>query len=55
MTQQAIQIGQIVKTAYGHIGRVFDTNGTTITVIQDRNDNVYAQIGIFHRSKVFAI
>ena len=55
MTQQDIQIGQIVKTAYGHIGRVFDSNGTTITVIQNRNDNVYRQIGIFHHSKVFAI
>ncbi len=55
MSQQHIQIGQMVKTAYGHIGRVFDTNGTTITVIQDRNDEVYAQIGIFHHSKVFAL
>ena len=55
MNPQAIQIGQIVKTAYGHIGRVFDNNGTTITIIQDRNDDVYAQIGIFHHSKVSPI
>lgn len=55
MSEQDIQIGQIVKTAYGHIGRVFDNNGTTIAVIQDRNDDVYRQIGIFHHSKVFVI
>ena len=48
-----ISIGQIVKTAYGHIGRVFDNNGTTVTVIEDRTDNVYRQLGIFHISKVF--
>lgn len=47
-----IVAGQIVKTTYGHIGRVFDNNGTTITLIQIRNDGIYRQIGIFHHSKI---
>lgn len=55
MNKQDIQIGQIVKTAYGHIGRVFDNNGTTIIVIEDRDDDLYRQLGVFHISKVFAI
>ncbi len=50
-----ISIGQIVKTAYGHIGQVFDNNGTTATVIEIRNDDVYKQIGIFHLSKITPI
>lgn len=55
MNNANIQIGQKVKTAYGHIGKVYDNNGTTVTVIEDRDDDVYRQLGVFHISKVFAI
>ena len=50
-----IEIGQTVKTIYGHIGQVFDNNGTTITLIEIRTDDVYHEIGIFHHSKVCQI
>ena len=50
--QMSIEIGQVVKTIYGHIGQVFDSNGTTITLMEIRNDDVYREIGVFHNSKI---
>ena len=47
-----IENGQVVKTIYGHIGQVFDSNGTTVTLMEIRNDDVYREIGIFHISKL---
>ena len=55
MSNANITAGQIIKTAYGHIGQVFSTNGTTAVVIEIRSDNVYAEIGVFHNSKVYPI
>ena len=53
MSNAHITTGQIVKTVYGHIGRVFSNNGTTVTLIQDRDD-IYQEIGVFHHSKIIS-
>ena len=55
MSNANITAGQIVRTAYGHVGQVFSTNGTTAIVIEIRSDNVYAEIGVFHHSKLFEV